>query len=89
LISIGLLFLVLLRGTILRSFLETKPLQFLGDISFSLYLLHSPVLLVTAYLTDFDLTLVFIAFLFVFPLSYFSFKFVEQPSMKLARKLRS
>lgn len=87
--AISLLFLVLIRGSLIRLILESKPIQFVGKISFSLYLVHSPILLVVAYVSGFSVFWVLVAFLLVFPLSHLSYKFVEEPSMKLSRRFRS
>lgn len=78
-----LCFLILaLKNEIFAFFLNTKFLQFLGKISYSLYLFHFPILLVVC---SFSLNkfLVFPISLFLtFVLSYLVYVYVELPFMK-------
>jgi len=74
----------------LRSFLRTTALQFMGRISYSLYLLHVPVLYTTFHLFYGLLpkTIIFMIYLvgnLVF--ATISYKLIEQPSMELGRVL--
>lgn len=73
-------------------FLLTKPFIFLGDVSYSFYLLHLPIIITVCSLfasnTLFNDELIFaITLTLAFVLSYFSFRFVESPVQRFAKKL--
>ncbi|CAG7632614.1 acyltransferase family protein [Paenibacillus allorhizosphaerae] len=91
-ITLGsLIFLLLGLGyNPLSKFLHTRPVQFLGRISYSLYLFHPIVLLVGPKLLYglIPLWLIF-ATTFAFSIvgSYFLYKYVEVPSIHLGKKL--
>jgi peptidoglycan/LPS O-acetylase OafA/YrhL len=87
--SIWLVFIALMRGSILKRILEISPLQSLGNISFSLYLFHAPVLALAFYLTDFDVLWTLFAFVMCFPIAYLSFIFVESPAQRISRKIKA
>jgi peptidoglycan/LPS O-acetylase OafA/YrhL len=88
LLATSLLFYCLSRGRILNSVLNLRWLQFLGDISFSLYLLHAPIITLGLYLSDFDLLVGCLFLGLSIPLSHIAFAFVEKPSRRLSRKVR-
>lgn len=73
-----------------RSFLNTRALQFMGKVSYSLYLLHATILYVMFHLF-FGLlpkTIIFLLYAGVsFLLAAISYKLVERPSMELGRRL--
>jgi peptidoglycan/LPS O-acetylase OafA/YrhL len=72
----------------IRRFLETRALQWLGLISFSLYLVHEPVIISSAYFFG-DNLLIFGILLGVavsFALAFLFYRFVEIPAHKLARR---
>lgn len=74
----------------LRSLLTTKPLQFLGRISYSLYLLHVTVLYTTFHLFYglFSKTTIFVIYMAGnLVLATISYKMIEQPSVNLGRRL--
>ena len=88
LFATSLLFYCLSRGQILNRVLGFRFLQFLGEISFSLYLLHAPIIILGLYISDFD---PLVGFLFLFlsiPLSYVAFTMVEKPIQTISRKVR-
>ena len=72
------------RGSILKNFLSTKPLVYLGKISFSLYLWHWPIW-VFANSTFIDLTMLnLICYLvLIFILSSLTWHCVEEPFRRL------
>lgn len=88
LLATSLLFYCLSRGRILNRALKFRSLQFLGDISFSLYLLHAPVITLGLYLTDFDLLLGCLFLGLSIPVSYIALALIEKPIQKLSRKVR-
>lgn len=89
LISVSLIFLALSRGFYLKRFLSLKWLQSLGDFSFSLYLLHAPIILLGLYLSDFNVLVGFACLGLSIPLSYLAFRFIEKPVQKLSRSVRT
>jgi peptidoglycan/LPS O-acetylase OafA/YrhL len=89
LLATSLLFFALSRGRILKNLLSLKWLQFLGDISFSLYLLHAPVILLGLYLSNFNILIGLACLVVSIPLSFVAFKLVEKPVQNLSRKIRS
>ncbi len=88
LFATSLLFYCLSRGRVLKGALSFRASKFLGDISFSLYLLHSPIILLGLYLSNFNLLVGFLCLVLSFPLSYVAFVLVEKPSQKLSRRVR-
>jgi peptidoglycan/LPS O-acetylase OafA/YrhL len=83
-----IIFLAFLRMAPVRA---TKPFAFLGDISYSLYLLHFPVgFLVLTVLQHFAVMKTlsfFISLAVVIALSYVSYRWVEKPMQRLARRI--
>lgn len=70
-----------------KPLLNNKILLFLGEISFSIYLVHAVVITVFAYLLQDYISIrptVFFAFICCFPLSYLFYRIIEQPSLRLA-----
>ena len=70
-------------------FFASRPCRFLGRISYSLYLLHVPVLLVLASLPvgTGDAWVPFAAFVVVIPVSALSYRFVERPAVVAGNRL--
>ena len=62
-------------------FLSLRPVNFVGRISYSLYLWHLPVLASTYYVTDGNVTIIghFISIILIIILSLLSYYCVEQP----------
>ena len=87
-LATSLLFFCLSRGRILNSVLKFRWLQFFGDISFSLYLLHAPIITLGLYLSDFDLLVGFLFLGLSIPLSFTAFSLVEKPIQRLSRRVR-
>jgi peptidoglycan/LPS O-acetylase OafA/YrhL len=74
----------------LRSFLNTRTLQFMGRISYSLYLLHVTVLYVVFHLFYGVLpkTIIFVLYIGMsFLVAAISYKLIERPSIELGRRL--
>ncbi|MBO1579742.1 acyltransferase [Bacillus sp. XF8] len=70
--------------------LRMKPVHFIGEISYSLYLVHPIVLLTTVHMLYGKISIpfiLFIAFLFTIVVSVLCHKFIEIPSIKIGRKL--
>ncbi len=83
------------KSSALVRFLETRPLMWLGLVSYSLFLVHEPVI---SWLHDRGLTLGGVAGLFVntavvgtiaIVLSYLSYRFLERPALRLKRRART
>lgn len=95
----GVMFFCLVVELVLMptAFVVNQSLQWLGQISFSIYLIHSPLIAIffplfkylqqsninpsSAYLTAFGLTL-----LCVIPLAVLTHKIVEKPANRLGRR---
>src|SRR5699024_6178862 len=61
--------------------LNTKPMRWIGDLSYSLYLWHWPLLVFAAYLADGELRIrygLLIVFLAIIP-SWISYRYIEEP----------
>lgn len=67
--------------SVLSRLLSAKPIQVIGQSSFSLYLWHWPILvfLKYMYIDELSVLVLFIALFFTFALSYFSWKYIENP----------
>ncbi|MDT3331801.1 acyltransferase [Microbacterium sp. KSW-18] len=74
---------------IFRRFLESRAMQWFGLISFSLYLVHEPVVISMAHLFgDQNLRIAgLVSVVISIPLSWVFFKVVEIPSHKLSRRV--
>lgn len=84
------LFILALGSKKFGNILTTKPLLFLGRISYSLYLIHIPVLMLTTifFKNVFPLWLSFcLVPIFSILAAFLSYKWIEKPSMELGRKL--
>jgi peptidoglycan/LPS O-acetylase OafA/YrhL len=88
LLAISILFVLATRGSLIPKILETRPLERLGEFSFSLYLFHLPVIMCFIYFSNFDPFMGLLGFVLSFPISFIFFKIVEVPSQAIARKLR-
>ena len=69
-------------------FFTSKPLQFLGLISFSLYLVHEPIILGFVYAFGQKGIPVFVALIVSIPAARLFHRFVDQPTHEFARRLR-
>lgn len=88
--SVLILFAVTFTSPALQTFLNQKPLVGLGRISYSLYLLHIPILLATTHLLYPYLSVpVILTLVLVFSvlLSIVFYQLVEKPSMVLGKFL--
>lgn len=84
-------FLVLaLKNGWFSSVLNTRLIQFFGKISYSLYLLHFPVLLIVCSYIEPNVFFVFpISLILTLSLSYLSCKFIELPFIQLGKRIKS
>ena len=67
--------------------LISKALRFLGDISYSLYLIHGCILLALDQMIDFGAADVMVHLLISLLLSYLTFKLVEKPFIAIGKRL--
>ena len=86
--AICVLFYVLIRGGFTSKVLETKPLQSLGDFSYSLYLFHLPLITFAFYFSSASVGWVFVAFVASFGFAYLAYRVIEIPSHNLSRLIR-
>jgi peptidoglycan/LPS O-acetylase OafA/YrhL len=70
-------------------FLQSKPVQWLGTISFSLYLTHEPIVIAAAFVVGpgNSWLVPLIAIPIAFVVAWLFFKFIEAPSHKLSKKV--
>ena len=70
--------------------LNTRVIQFFGKISYSLYLLHFPILLIVCSYTEPSVYLVFpISLIITLLLSYLSYEFIELPFIQLGKRIQT
>ncbi|WP_338778800.1 acyltransferase [Metabacillus sp. FJAT-52054] len=87
-LGVILLMLVVLCSIKVDKFLNKKPLLWLGKISYSLYLVHTPVLMVTIYYFKEVFPLYFsilIAPILALPVAHLSFIYIELPAIRLGK----
>jgi len=86
-----ILFAITLSSDLLQRILCTKPLLFLGKISYSLYLTHVIVLMLLAILLGpvigFELAIMLTIPLSI-PIAWLTYVVIEKPSTMLSRKVR-
>ncbi|PFD42975.1 acyltransferase [Bacillus cereus] len=85
-----LIILSALSSKLFSKLLLIKPVQFIGEISYSLYLVHPIVLLTTVHIFYGKISvplILLISFLFTMIVSVLCYKFIEIPSIKIGRKL--
>lgn len=89
-LGFALLFFVVLISKNVDQFLKKKPLAYLGKISYSLYLIHIPVLMLTTVILS-KIIPVWLTFclvpIFCLPVAHLTYKWIEVPSMKLGKRL--
>ncbi|WP_419884826.1 acyltransferase family protein [Paenibacillus sp. B-A-8] len=88
-LGILLLFVFILTSGTTSKFLTKKPLLWLGKVSYSLYLIHIPVMMLTTIFLG-KIMPIEIAFIFVpilsLPVAHFTHKYIEVPSNALGKK---
>ncbi|MBJ8051852.1 acyltransferase [Bacillus cereus] len=85
-----LIILSALSSKLFSKLLLIKPVQFIGEISYSLYLVHPIVLLTTVHIFYGKISvplILLISFLFTMVVSVLCYKIIEIPSIKIGRKL--
>lgn len=80
------------EGNLFSKFLETKPIIFLGEISFSIYMMHWIVIQIFNWLSDHGMVwnwflLKTVTLLTVLGLSIGTYQFIELPARKWGRYL--
>ncbi|WP_277679217.1 acyltransferase family protein [Gracilibacillus dipsosauri] len=89
-LGILLLFSLVLSSKSADKALTIEPLKFLGEISYSIYLVHIPVLMVTTIvLSKFIpvwITLIFVPILSI-PVAWIAYKFIEKPAINWGKKV--
>jgi peptidoglycan/LPS O-acetylase OafA/YrhL len=85
----GLLVLAAIHWSTARQMLETKPARWLGGISFSLYLIHEPIVVASGFLFGPSHAVLAVVASIVVSLAIAAifYKFVEKPSHKLSKKV--
>lgn len=92
--SCAFMFVALLSFTKVQKFLSSKAMQFLGSISFSMYLLHLPVLFITgSKLLHYShgginpILLFLICVIAIVVFSYLFYRFVDKMAITLSNKI--
>lgn len=90
LLGILTLFALVINSVRISDILTNKPLLWLGKVSFSLYLIHIPVLMMTTIFLGKVVPIV-IAFIFVpvicLPIAHFTYRFLELPANNIGKRL--
>lgn len=81
-LGISALFLIL-KDT---EYENPKSVKILSDISYSFYLIHYPILVLSSYVVRNKYHRTFLAFFATVIVSYVSYKLIEQPFMNMAKK---
>jgi peptidoglycan/LPS O-acetylase OafA/YrhL len=82
LVCIATVTLLSVQTRLLSTGFHAKALAFIGDISYSLYLIHWPIIAIARNVwidNDMPFWLYVVLFLSAFPLAYFSYHYIEQP----------
>ncbi len=72
------------KNTFLQNFLTTAPMQYIGKLSYSLYLWHWPILVFAKWNLPFNFITIISLGLIIFALSHLTFHLVETPLRKKA-----
>lgn len=85
----GLLVLAAIHWSTAREMLETKPARWLGSMSFSLYLIHEPIVVASGFLfgPSHAVLAVLTSIVVSLAIAAIFYKFVEKPSHKLSKKV--
>lgn len=88
--GILLLFVLVLNSNKMDKFLTKKPLLWLGKVSFSLYLIHIPIMMMTTIFLG-KIIPIEMAFILVpiicLPIAHFVYKYLEMPANIIGKKL--
>lgn len=74
-------------ATPLRDIFDSRVMRWLGLVSFSLYLIHEPVLLAFVYATRADPAWLLAGLVLCFPVAHLFYRLVERPSHRVAQKI--
>ncbi len=89
-IGASMLIILVLSSKKIQNRLSNPILVLTGNLSYSLYMLHIPILLVVFRLLYGKISLIiviFVAYALIFSLSYLTYKYIEIPSMKIGKNL--
>ena len=89
LFGILLLFIVVLNSTLADKFLTLKPFLWLGKVSYSLYLIHIPVIMLTTIFLGQHIPMwaaFVVATLLTLPVAGLAYRWIEVPSINMGRK---
>lgn len=84
------IFIITIYSQTVENFLNKKSLLWLGKVSFSLYMIHIPlIMLCTTFLTEYISLLgsFIVGIILSLVLSELCYRYLEEPSMKLGKKL--
>jgi peptidoglycan/LPS O-acetylase OafA/YrhL len=90
LVVIGLIGLLIISATWepIAAFMSSRVVQWLGLISFSLYLVHEPIVVTAAYLTEGNQWAVLLAAALAIAFAALFHRFIEEPAHLLSRRVK-
>lgn len=89
LIGISVIIVAAVNAPLLPRLLSSRPFKFLGVISFSLYLVHEPIVIAAAQVTDRPMMVVVVAVPASIAVAVGFWYLVERPSHRLSRRIRA
>ena len=88
LLGITIIIVLSAHAPFLSDLLATRPMRFLGLISFSLYLVHEPIVIAVSQFVDRSSVAALVAMPIAITVSILFWWVVERPSHRLARRVR-
>ncbi|GAA1829617.1 acyltransferase family protein [Agromyces salentinus] len=88
LIGVAMLIVAAVHAGLLSTILSSRPLRFLGTISFSLYLVHEPLVIAIGHLVPRPFMTVLIALPVSLVVAFAFYHVVERPAHLLAKRVR-
>lgn len=89
LVGICVIIVAAVHAPLLRALLSSRPFAFLGLISFSLYLIHEPIVVALSQMVAAPIVTVFIAVPVCIAVATVFWYVVERPSHRLSRRIRA
>lgn len=80
--TLGTAAVILSAGASVNKVISAKPLVWVGDISYSLYLWHWPLLVFSGFLFPGNIPVILLALAVSFVLADLSYRFIEQPYLR-------